>query len=61
MKITFVGGGSLELGTELLTDMALDAPLRGTTIMLHDIDQAALDLMARMGRKIPAWIPRCSS
>jgi hypothetical protein len=41
--------------------MALDAPLRGAAIMLHDIDQAALDLMARMGRKIPAWIPRCGS
>ena len=27
MKITCVGGGSLEWGTELLTDMALDAPM----------------------------------
>jgi alpha-galactosidase/6-phospho-beta-glucosidase family protein len=27
MKITFVGGGSLVSGTDLLTDMALNAPL----------------------------------
>jgi len=61
MKIAFVGGSSLEWGTELLIDMALDSPLRGARIMLHDIDRAALDLLARMGRKIPAWIPRCGS
>ncbi len=52
MKITFVGGGSLVWGTDLLTDMALNASLHGATVTLHDIDQAALDLMARMGRKI---------
>jgi alpha-galactosidase len=52
MKITFIGGGSLVWGTDLLTDMALTVPLHGSTVALHDIDQAALDLMARMGRKI---------
>lgn len=61
IKIAFAGGGSLEWGTDLLTDIALDVPLRGATIMLHDIDQAAFDPMARMGRKIPARIARCSS
>ncbi len=54
MKITFVGGGSLVWGTDLLTDMALNPPLHGATVTLQDIDQAALDLMARMGRKISA-------
>jgi alpha-galactosidase len=52
MKITFVGGGSLVWGTMVLTDMALNAHLHGATITLQDIDQAALDLMARMGRKL---------
>jgi len=52
MKVTFVGGGSLVWGTDLLTDMALNPPLHGATVALQDIDQAALDLMARMGRKI---------
>jgi alpha-galactosidase len=52
MKITFVGGGSLVWGTMVLTDMALNAPLHGATIALQDIDQAALDLMLRMGRKL---------
>ncbi len=52
MKITFVGGGSLVWGTMVLTDMVLTRHLRGTTIVLQDIDQAGLELMARMGRKL---------
>jgi alpha-galactosidase len=52
MKITFVGGGSLVWGTMLLTDLALTRPLHGATIILQDVDRAALDLMAGMARKI---------
>ena len=51
-KITFVVVGSLVWGTALLTDMALDTPLHGATVVLQDSDQAALDLMARTRRKI---------
>ncbi len=52
MKITFVGGGSLVWGTMLLTDLALNPTLRGSTIMLQDVDRSALDLMLEMGRLI---------
>ncbi len=52
MKITFVGGGSLVWGTMVLTDMVLNAHLRGATIALQDIDQTALALVARMGGKL---------
>lgn len=52
MKITFVGGGSLVWGTMLLTDMALNPTLHGTTIVLQDVDRSALDLMLEMGRLI---------
>ena len=52
MKITFVGGGSLVWGTMLLTDLALNSSLHGSTIMLQDVDRPALDLMLEMGRLI---------
>ena len=52
MKITFVGGGSLVWGTMLLTDLALNPTLHGSTIMLQDVDRSALDLMLAMGRLI---------
>ena len=52
MKVPFVGGGSLAWDTDLLTDMVLNAPLHGATVALQDINQAAIEAMARMGRKI---------
>ena len=52
MKIAFVGGGSLVWGTMVLTDIVLNSALYGAKVALQDIDQAALDLMGRVGRRL---------
>ncbi|HLJ58097.1 MAG TPA: alpha-glucosidase/alpha-galactosidase, partial [bacterium] len=52
MKIAFVGGGSVQWTTKLVTDMALNATLAGSEIVLHDINADALDLMTRASRRI---------
>jgi alpha-galactosidase/6-phospho-beta-glucosidase family protein len=52
-RICFVGGGSYNWTPKLLTDLALTPDLAGT-VVLHDIDPAALDEMQRFGRLIMA-------
>lgn len=50
-RICFVGGGSFNWAPKLLTDLALSGDLAGT-VVLHDLDPAALETMQRLGRAI---------
>src|SRR6266516_7591643 len=52
-RICFVGGGSYNWTPKLLTDLALTRDLAGT-VVLHDIDSAALEEMQRFGRAVMA-------
>ena len=52
MKIAFIGGGSVQWTTGLVADMALTGTLAGADLVLHDIDPAALDLLARACQRI---------
>jgi len=54
MKIAFVGGGSVQWTPMLVTDMALTETLSHASLVLHDIDADALDLLARASRRIVA-------
>ena len=53
MKIAFIGGGSFQWTTKLVTDMALNATLAGE-LVLHDINPGALDLLTRASRRVIA-------
>lgn len=52
MKIAFIGGGSVQWTPGLVTDMALTETLAGATLVLHDIDAAALDLLTHACKRI---------
>ncbi|MBU1877549.1 MAG: hypothetical protein KJ734_01240 [Chloroflexi bacterium] len=52
MKIVFIGGGSVQWTPKLVTDMALIEALDGAELMLHDIDEDALNLLARACERI---------
>ena len=52
MKITFIGGGSVQWTAKLVADMALNPTLDGAKLVLHDIDPDALDLLTRVSQKI---------
>jgi len=52
MKIASIGGGSVQWTTTLVTDMALTETLAGATLVLHDIDADALDLLTRASQHI---------
>ena len=52
MKITFIGGGSIQWTPKLVTDVALNETLAGAGLVLHDIDEGALDLLTRTCRRI---------
>lgn len=52
-SICIVGGGSYNWTPTLLQDLAL-TPGLGGRVMLHDVDAAALDDLARLGRRIVA-------
>jgi alpha-galactosidase len=54
MKITFIGGGSVQWTPKLVTDMALTETLADAELVLHDIDTNALDLLTRVCTKIVA-------
>ncbi|MBI1877876.1 MAG: hypothetical protein HYR94_06555 [Chloroflexi bacterium] len=54
MKIAFIGGGSMGWTPTLVTDMALTETLAGATLVLHDIDLNALDLLTQASRRIVA-------
>lgn len=45
MKIAFIGGGSVQWTPKLVTDMALTDALAGAELVLHDIDEGALELL----------------
>jgi alpha-galactosidase/6-phospho-beta-glucosidase family protein len=49
-RICFIGGGSYNWMPKLLADLALTSDLEGT-VVLHDINQAALDDIQAYGRK----------
>jgi alpha-galactosidase/6-phospho-beta-glucosidase family protein len=49
-RICFIGGGSYNWMPKLLGDLALTPELEGT-VVLHDINQTALDDIQRYGRK----------
>ena len=50
-RICFVGGGSYQWTPKLLTDIALTKDLSGT-IVLHDIAEAPILEMQKLGKKI---------
>lgn len=50
-RICFVGGGSYNWMPKLLTDLALTRDLSGT-VVLHDINQTALDDIQRFGNSV---------
>jgi alpha-galactosidase len=52
MKIVFVGGGSVQWTPKLVTDLALTETLADAHLVLHDIDSEALDLLARVCKRI---------
>jgi len=52
VKIAFIGGGSVQWTTMLLTDMVLNQALDGTELALHDIDADALALSTRASQRI---------
>jgi len=56
MKIAFIGGGSVWWTPTLVTDMALTDALAGATLVLHDIDTGALELLALASKRIVAQV-----
>ena len=52
MKITFIGGGSVQWTAKLVADMALNHTLDGAELVLHDIDEKALELLTNVSKKI---------
>ena len=52
MKIAFIGGGSVQWTPGLVTDMALTPTLAGATLVLHDVDADALNLLTRACQRI---------
>jgi len=52
MKIAFIGGGSVQWTPMLVIDMALTKTLAGATLVLHDIDADALELLSRACKRI---------
>jgi alpha-galactosidase len=56
IRIAFIGGGSVQWTLGLVTDMALTETLAGTTLVLHDIDAGALDLLACASRRVVAQV-----
>src|SRR5215471_4512664 len=50
MRIVIVGGGSRQWGPKLVTDILTTPSLTDAQIVLHDVDEAALEPMHRYGR-----------
>jgi alpha-galactosidase len=48
-KIVIIGGGSLSWGPLFVRDLVVTPELAGSTIVLHDIDAEAMDLVYRVG------------
>ena len=58
MKIAFIGGGSMQWTALLTIDLALTDALAGATLVLHDIDAGALELMTRAAERITTQLGR---
>ena len=52
MRIVLIGGGSYSWGPVFLRDIVITPALRGSTVVLHDVDAERLDLVHRLGRKM---------
>jgi alpha-galactosidase/6-phospho-beta-glucosidase family protein len=52
LKITIIGGGSYQWTKKLFTDFALEPMLNGSRLMLHDINEEALEIMSAICRMI---------
>jgi alpha-galactosidase len=52
VKIVIVGGGSFAWGPKFIRDIVITPELAGSTLVLHDIDPIALDLVHALGQKI---------
>jgi alpha-galactosidase/6-phospho-beta-glucosidase family protein len=50
-RIAFVGGGSYQWGPKIIQDLALNEELRGSTLVLHDINGEALEDMYQWGTR----------
>jgi len=50
VKIVIVGGGSYSWGPLFIRDLVVTPELAGSTIVLHDIDPEAMDLVYRAGQ-----------
>jgi alpha-galactosidase/6-phospho-beta-glucosidase family protein len=50
-RIAFVGGGSYQWGPKIIQDVALNQELRGGTMVLHDINDEALEDMYQWGTR----------
>ena len=44
-RIVLVGAGSTSFGTEILSDIFLSDILKGSTIVLHDIDKKKVEMI----------------
>jgi len=52
VKITLIGGGSVQWTPTLVTDIALTDTLASADVVLHDIDGDALELLTRASKRI---------
>jgi len=50
-RIVLIGAGSAQFGLGTLTDLFQSEPLRGSTIVLHDINPTALERVRRLGQQ----------
>jgi alpha-galactosidase len=54
LRIVIIGGGSYGWAPLFCRDLALTPELAGSTIVLHDIDAAAMELVYRVGQRLIA-------
>lgn len=52
VDIVLIGGGSYAWTPTIIRDIVVTKDLEGSTIVLHDIDERALDVMSALGKKI---------
>ena len=52
-RIVIVGGGSRQWGPKLTTDILTTPSLTNSTVVLHDVDESALELMGASYRNGP--------
>lgn len=52
MKIAFIGGGSAKWTARLVIDMAVNKTIDNANLVLHDIDEEALNLVIRVCQRV---------